>query len=198
QGQPYLGRAGRTGARTALRRGLRLVCCRSTRPGCEGGGVGGCGLTPHSHRGRCSYMKPGWRRRPDGRSTRPGCEWGRARGLWFDSAFAPRAVLLHKPEPAQGRGRYPPRVRRGRGRWLWFDSAFAPWAVLLHETGAGAGGRTVGAPAPGAKGAGSVVGVWLRFRTVGGAPTGNRAGAGVWMVGAPAPGAKGAGSVVGV
>src|SRR5690606_31767183 len=122
QGQPHLGRAGRTGARTALRRGLRLVCCRSTRPGCE---------------------------------------WGRARGLWFDSAFAPRAVLL-------------------------------------HETGAGAGGRTVGAPAPGAKGAGSVVGVWLRFRTVGGAPTGNRAGAGVWMVGAPAPGAKGAGSVVGV
>src|SRR5690606_24427069 len=79
----------------------------------------------------------GWRRRPDGRSTRPGCEWGRARGLWFDSAFA-------------------------------------PWAVLLQETGAGAGLGRVGAPAPGAKGAGSVVGVWLRFRTVGGAPTLNR------------------------
>src|SRR5690606_11884696 len=31
-------------------------------------------------------------------------------------------------------------------------SAFAPWAVLLQETGAGAGGRTVGAPAPGANG----------------------------------------------
>src|SRR5690554_5327808 len=71
-------------------------------------------------------------------------------GVWFDSAFAPRAVLLHKPEPAQDPGRYPPRVRRGRARGLWFDSAFAPWAVLLHETGAGAGGRTVGAPAPGA------------------------------------------------
>src|SRR5690606_14542331 len=54
------------------------VFCRSTRPGCEGGGLGGWGLTP----------------------------------------------------------------------------LFAPWAVLLHETGAGAGGRTVGAPAPGAKGGG--------------------------------------------
>src|SRR5690554_5596289 len=75
-------------------------------------------------------------------------------GVWFDSAFAPRAVLLHKPEPAQDPGRYPPRVRRGRARWLGFGSAFAPWAVLLHETGAGAGGRTVGAPAPGANGGG--------------------------------------------
>src|SRR5690554_7670065 len=28
---------------------------RSTRPGCEGGGLGGCGLTPLSYRGRCSY-----------------------------------------------------------------------------------------------------------------------------------------------
>src|SRR5690606_40973630 len=86
---------------------------------------------------------------------------GWARWLGFGSAFAPWAVLLHKPEPAQDPGRYPPRVRRGRrARWLGFGSAFAPWAVLLHETGAGAGGRTVGAPAPGAKGAaGSVVGV---------------------------------------
>src|SRR5690606_11993080 len=70
--------------------------------------------------------------------------------LWFDSAFAPWAVLLHKPEPAQDPGRYPPRVRRGRARWLGFDSAFAPWAVLLQETGAGAVLGRVGAPAPGA------------------------------------------------
>src|SRR5690606_40082562 len=54
-------------------------------------------------------------------------------GLWFDSAFAPRAVLLPEAEPAQGPGRYPPRGRRGRARWLGFGSAFAPWAVLLHK-----------------------------------------------------------------
>src|SRR5690554_2238753 len=136
-------------------------------------------------------MNPGWRRRPDGRSTRPGCEWGRARGLWFDSAFAPRAVLLHKPEPAQDPGRYPPRVRRGRARWLWFDSAFAPWAVLLHETGAGAGGRMVGAPAPGAKGAGSVLWFDSAFAPWAVLLQETGAGAGLRTVGAPAPGANG-------
>src|SRR5690606_34542477 len=45
-----------------------------TRPGCEGGGLGGCGLTPLSHRGRCSYINQSRRRTPDG--TRPGCEGG--------------------------------------------------------------------------------------------------------------------------
>src|SRR5690606_1412441 len=45
-----------------------------TRPGCEGGGLGGWGLAPLSHRGRCSYINQSRRRTPDG--TRPGCEGG--------------------------------------------------------------------------------------------------------------------------
>src|SRR5690606_21066632 len=91
---------------------------------------------------------------------------------------------------AQDPGRYPPRVRRGRARGLWFDSAFAPWAVLLHETGAGAGLGRVGAPAPGAKGAGSVLWFDSAFAPWAVLLQETGAGAGVWMVGAPAPGAN--------
>src|SRR5690606_2062610 len=102
-------------------------------PGANGGGLGGCGLTPLSHRGRCSYINQSRRRTPDG--TRPGCEGGGLGG--------------------------------------WGLTPLRTGAVLLHETPAGAVRGRVGAPAPGAMGAGAVVVVCLRFRSVGGALAGN-------------------------
>src|SRR5690606_26475065 len=93
----------------------------------------------------------------------------------------------------QSRRRTPDGTRpgcEGSGLGGWGLIPLRTGAVLLHETPAGAVLGRVGAPAPGAKGAGSVVGVWLRFapRAVFLHETG--AGAGGRTVGAPAPGAN--------